>query len=259
MEYLPPALTALANAPECAAVISDFDGTLAPIVDDPTTAVVEPQVPDALELIAARYAVAAVVSGRSAHDVAARIGVPGVVYVGVYGLETLLDGAYAVDARAEQFAPAVTAAAEAAERELPGLWVERKGQVSVAVHWRRYPDRADEALEVARELAALHGLALVSGRRVAELMVPVPVDKGTAVESIIATVQHASFAGDDHGDLAAMRALTRARGNGQLDTTTTIAVRSAEEPPELADEADLHLGSPREYAALLRALADWST
>jgi len=251
-----PSLASLAQVCESTAVISDFDGTLAPIVDDPLTAAVEPAARAALAVIASRVSVAAVVSGRPALDLVERVGVPGVVYVGCYGLETVIDGVHAVDPRATRFAEAVRSAGDAAVRELPDLWIERKGDLAVALHWRRHPERASEVLDVARELATAHGLTLLRGRQVAELYVPVPVDKGTAVESIVAAVRHATFAGDDHGDLAAFAALASAHASGQLDTATCIAVRSVEEPAELAAAADVSLDSSAAYAALLETLAD---
>ena len=50
--------------PAGAAIITDFDGTLAPIVDDAAAARPLEGVVDALHLLAARYARVAVVSGR---------------------------------------------------------------------------------------------------------------------------------------------------------------------------------------------------
>lgn len=245
----------LATNPGASAVITDFDGTLAPIVADPLRAAVEPAARRALARLVGAVAVTAIVSGRTARDVAERVGVPGVVYVGCYGLETLVDGVHATDPRAEPYAGAIVASGEAAARELPGLWIERKGDLAVALHWRRSPERADEVLEVARELAVAHGLTLVRGKLVAELHVPVPVDKGTAVESIIGEVRAACFAGDDRGDLAAFGALARARDRGDLDAAVCIAVRSEEEPAELAAMADVSVDGPAELGSMLGDLA----
>jgi trehalose 6-phosphate phosphatase len=93
-----------------------------------------------------------------------------------------------------------------------------------------------------------------------ELRPPLPVDKGTAVTALLTdapAIERASFAGDDHGDLAAFAALGRLRDDGALRAVTRIAVRSSEAPLELLDAADVVVDGPDGLAALLRALAGW--
>jgi len=69
-------------------VFLDFDGTLAPIVDNPADAQIEPKVRAALEALARRDATLLVfVSGRSAADLEQRVEIPNTVYVGNHGLE----------------------------------------------------------------------------------------------------------------------------------------------------------------------------
>ena len=57
-------LSAWLAHPGRAGILTDFDGTLAPIVADPAAAVALPGVSDALVALAARYARVAVISGR---------------------------------------------------------------------------------------------------------------------------------------------------------------------------------------------------
>ncbi|HKY77361.1 MAG TPA: trehalose-phosphatase, partial [Acidimicrobiia bacterium] len=57
-------LAALANDPSQAAVIVDFDGTLAPIVDDPPAATALPEAAATLDRLASCFGRVAVVSGR---------------------------------------------------------------------------------------------------------------------------------------------------------------------------------------------------
>ena len=61
---LPPPLRPLAAAPASAALLVDYDGSLAPIVDDPAAAVVFPAAHAALTRLVARLGRVAVVSGR---------------------------------------------------------------------------------------------------------------------------------------------------------------------------------------------------
>ena len=69
-------------------VVSDFDGTLSRIVDDPWGAQILPLGRRALRALAGLPGVhVAVLSGRSAPDVAARVRVGNVTYLGNHGME----------------------------------------------------------------------------------------------------------------------------------------------------------------------------
>jgi hypothetical protein len=68
------------------ALCLDFDGTLAPIVDDPDQARPLPGVVDLLGALAGRFAAVALISGRPATYLAEHAPAPGVRYLGMYGL-----------------------------------------------------------------------------------------------------------------------------------------------------------------------------
>ncbi len=85
-----------------------------------------------------------------------------------------------LDARVRPLVDAVARAADEAEAALPGLLVERKGEVAVTIHWRDQPERGEAAASWAADAAARLGLdAPLRGRMAVELRPPVPVDKGT--------------------------------------------------------------------------------
>lgn len=181
--------------------------------------------------------------------------VPGVTLVGQYGLERQVGGTVALDPRATPFVAAVAAAAAEADLDLAGLLVERKGEVAVALHWRRAPEREAEALACGERLAAEHGLDIALGRSVIELRPPIPVDKGTAIEAIVGDVSALLVAGDDRGDLAAFDAVDRLLAVGALTHGVRVAVRSQEAPEDLLDRADLVVDGPEGLVELLDYLA----
>jgi trehalose 6-phosphate phosphatase len=253
---LPPALRPLADRPRRAAVLVDFDGSLSLIVDDPASAVVLPEGRAALSALARAVGLVAVVSGRPVDVLARALDLDGVTLVGQYGLERLEGGAVVVDPRAAKYAAAVAAAADEVERRLPELLVERKGTVAVTVHWRARPQSDVEGATVADDVARRHGLAVYATRMARELRPPVPVDKGTAVESLLAPgFATACFAGDDRGDLPAFEALDRLVAAARLEGAARIAVSSPEAPPELLERADVTVDGPHGLAALLSDLA----
>jgi len=238
------------------AVCLDFDGTIAPIVEDPAAARPLPGVVELLGPLADRYAAAAIVSGRPATYLASHAAAPGVRYLGMYGLEEIVEGRVQVDPRLEAARPAV----EAARKELAGdpavtasgAHLEDK-RYAVAVHTRRVaePGRwAGPIGQAAAGTAARHGLEVVPGRMVWELRPQVRSDKGDAVRRVAGEsgARHLLMAGDDLGDLPAF-AVAEELGGG-----LRVAVRSDEAPAELLDAADLVVDGPEGVRDLLQYL-----
>jgi trehalose 6-phosphate phosphatase len=235
-------------------VVVDFDGTLAPIVDDPAAARPLPETRDVLGRLVGRLGRVAVVSGRPAAFLARALPAPGLVLVGQYGLERWQDGRGVADPRALSYAEAVASAAADAEASLPALVVERKGVIAVTLHWRVVPALEDEAFALGLRLADRYGLALQPGRLALELRPPLPVDKGTATEELADGFHAALMAGDDHGDVAAFAALDRLVAGGRLAYGLRIGVRSSEAPPSLLEASDYQVDGPGGVVTLLARL-----
>lgn len=250
------ALDALLAAPGQALAAFDFDGTLAPIVDDPRTSAPYPGIVDGLTELAGLIGSVAVVTGRPA-GTAVRLGgldrVPGITVLGHYGAERWVDGR--VDA-----APPPPGVAMVRE-ELPGLldgldapegtWLEDKGR-SLAVHTRRTadPDGALALLSPAlSELARQAGLQVEPGRMVIELR-PQGVDKGAALLALVAETgaRTVLYAGDDLGDLPAFDAVASLRAQ---DVPGLTVCSSSEEVTAVAEAADLVVPGPAGLADLL--------
>ena len=231
------------SEPEQAAVFLDVDGTLAPIVERPEDAAVPEEARAEVARLAERYALVACVSGRVSVDIRRMVGVEGVEYVGVHGLEG--------DTNAERFIPQLAAFAE----RIDWQWtVENKAGVTLSFHYREAPDEADarrRADEIAHE-AEEEGLTPHHGRKVLEVRPPVQVDKGTAVRRLLAErgIGRALYAGDDTTDLDAFRGLEEAG----LDVALKVAVASKEMNPALLTRADLVVDGPGELLGLLRTL-----
>jgi hypothetical protein len=135
----------LVEQADVVAMCLDFDGTLAPIVDDPDQARPLPGMVDLLGPLAARFAAVALLSGRPAGYLFEHAAAPGVRYLGLYGLQEIRDGQVWVDPVLEASQPAVVLAQQEL-RDNPavrdsGAYVEDK-VYAVAVHTRRVADRA---------------------------------------------------------------------------------------------------------------------
>ncbi|HVF32848.1 MAG TPA: trehalose-phosphatase [Acidimicrobiales bacterium] len=244
--------------PDAAALVTDFDGTLSPIVDDPAAARPLPGVVETLHRLAARLGRVAVVSGRPVAFLRDRLELddrpPGRLLVsGLYGIEWLEDGVEHVDPTALGYRPAIDEAAERAEAAAPpGVHVERKGW-SVTLHVRTAEERLDWARSWADATAHTAGLAVHAGKMSFELRPPIAVDKGTVVDTVIRDAAAACFLGDDLGDLPAFDALDRLRARRGAHTLR-VAVRSDEVPAEMIERADLTVDGPAGSLEVLRAL-----
>ena len=238
-----------------AAVLTDFDGTLAPIVDDPDQAVALPGTVEVLRRLVERYGMVGVISGRPVGYLRERLSdLPGIRLAGLYGLErSIAGGEVEVLPEAARWQDAVDEAAAAADSEAPaGVRVERKG-LAVTIHVRTVPQHASWAGDFAARQAAATGLQVHPGRQSVELRPPVDADKGTVVADLAAGWSAVCYLGDDHGDLPAFACLARLRRDGI--TTLAVAVASAEAPAELLVAADLVVDGPAGALAILKALA----
>lgn len=252
-----PAVRAFARIPpDRAAIFTDFDGTLAPIVDMPGKAKAIRGAGPALARLAMRYALVAVVTGRPVHDVTSRLRAPGVHFAGIHGLEEKRGRKIVAVPEAEAARERIQVAVQTLRESighLDGVDVENKGP-ALAVHFRRAPDPAathDTLRPLVERVAAASGLVVHGGRRVIEVRPRAATDKGTTVARLAAAagVEAALFAGDDEGDLAAMNAVRA------LPASCVVAVLTSESPPGLRVAADVVVDGPRDVLAILRSLA----
>lgn len=226
-----------------AAVLIDFDGTLAPIVDDPTRAGPGPGAVEVLADLVAGAAVVGVVSGRPVEVLARHLPVERLHLAGLYGLERMELGVAVNPPGSDRWVVPIAAAAADLVARLPdGATVEAK-RLSLTVHFRRRPELGPEVLAECQDVAATHGLTVRPARKAVEVHPSEAPDKGVVVEGLAAGCTAACFVGDDVGDLPAFDALDRLSDEG-LDTVR-VAVESEESVPELLARADVVVaGSP---------------
>lgn len=227
-------------------MLLDFDGSLSAIVERPELAVAAPGADQILAALVERFRVVAIVSGRRSDELASLLRVDGLTFFGLYGME----GA------APDIADAVTPLVERAAAAITGTRVEHKVS-SVAVHYRQTTEPAlarGALLPALEEVAASHGLAVLEGKMVLELVPAGRPRKAGAVRRILGehALEAALFAGDDVADVEAFDALDEARNRGV--ETVKVAVRSAEAPVVLLDRADVVVEGPAGLIELLRQL-----
>lgn len=265
-------ISPLRSDPESAAILTDVDGTIAPIVLDPKDAAVPEWTRELLRALARRYALVACLSGRRVLDARRVVGLDELAYSGNHGLELLLPGESEVrpdpslDGH-EADAPGFVEGLDRSELERSGIRTEDKGAI-VALHWRGAPNEgAAESLaqEIASE-AEWQGLVPHRGRKVLEIRPNVAINKGIAVAAMTASFSAATniaagsidatlYAGDDRTDVDAFTALRTLEQDGKLSTTVCVGVVSDESPPQVGADADLTVPGPEGFLPVLEALA----
>ncbi|MGH3472220.1 MAG: trehalose-phosphatase [Nocardioidaceae bacterium] len=241
----------------------DYDGTIAPIVADPTQAVPDPDALESLVGISQIIGQVAIITGRpaaAAVSLAGLDGIPGLehlVVLGHYGVERWNAATGQVTS-----APPPAGLDDVTTR-LPSLLeslgvadatIENKG-LSVAVHTRRMPDPAG-ALELLREplagLAAQHGLVAEPGRMVIELRSG-QMHKGVALRGLVDEFEARSvvYTGDDLGDLAAFDSVDAIRAEGGAGL---LVCSGSAEVIELAERADVVVDGPAGVSRFVRSL-----
>jgi trehalose 6-phosphate phosphatase len=257
------ALEAITRSPRETLVALDFDGTLAPIIDDPEQALADPDAVAALAELGTLVGTVAVVTGRPARTAvrlggfAGREGLGSMVVLGQYGVERW-------DAATDAFdLPPEPAAVTAAGEELPGLLdslglggarIEHKGR-ALGVHTREleHPKKAfRKLLDPVHALAARHGLTVEPGRNVLEIRAP-GTDKGDALRRLVAETGATAvvFAGDDLGDLPAFEAVAGLREQG---VPGLLVASASHEEDALSSRADVVVDGPPGVAVWLRDL-----
>ncbi|MDT5241019.1 MAG: trehalose 6-phosphate phosphatase [Mycobacterium sp.] len=214
-------------------VASDFDGTLAPIVNNPADARPLPGAADALIALAGQPSTTvALVSGRALSTLRELSSIPPPVHlVGSHGAE--FDSGFSHDIDRELL-ERITAELTAIAANRPGVTVEPK-PASVALHVRN-AGAADgrAALDAALAAAQAWDAELTEGKAVLEFAV-ISTDKGEAID-IIRDRDDATavvFFGDDVTDEKAFRRMRDGDVGVKVGPGDTLARFRVESPEDV--------------------------
>ncbi|XP_073820901.1 uncharacterized protein isoform X1 [Musca autumnalis] len=244
------------NKNKTLALLLDYDGTLAPIADNPKKTVM----PIATEVILNKLAkhpnvFLAVISGRGIRDVQGRVGINGIMYAGNHGIEIESEDGSRHDYQLptevqENYTHLVKELRANVEKN--NAWVEDK-RVSLTYHYRDTPlDIKEPQKQVAIKIIEAHGFRANQAHEAIEAKPPVNWHKGEAALFILkhkfgenwADNIKVIFAGDDTTDEDAMKLL---QGLGKSFRVST--------DPEIQTFADFRLSRQDLVSDLLQWIA----
>jgi alpha,alpha-trehalase len=232
------------------AIFLDYDGTLTPIVEDPTQTLLPEKTRQLLRKLTEHWSVV-IVTGRALSDAKNLIGLENLVYAGSHGFNMAGSDDSFHEELGKDFLPALNGAEEELKplmKDLKGVRLERK-PYAIAVHYRQADQRIVPELEQeVDEVAKRHEeLVKTAGKKVFELRPNADWDKGRALLYLLEKLQIDPsravplYIGDDVTDEDAFRAVADC-GIGVLvseddqQTAAHYVVRDTDEVAELLEE-----------------------
>ncbi len=218
------------------ALFLDFDGTLAPLQDDPESVYLSGRQLGFIENTARKLSNGlAIVSGRDVRDLSKRV--PKSVWrAGSHGLEICAPGDMA-DFDPKSAPPSLVSSMQSVISAHPGTRLEQKGEV-LAIHYRAVPDQEMPILEmVANLLKAYPSYKYQPGKFVLEAK-PIRANKGIAIQELL-TFPHFSgrtpvMIGDDTTDEDAMETVQALGGwSLKVGDGATVAKYRMESPSDV--------------------------
>jgi trehalose 6-phosphate phosphatase len=227
-------------------LVTDFDGTLAEVVQDPAAARAQPEALELLEELALLLADVIVLSSRPPAQLEQLVPVPGVRLIGDSGL--------AIPRHAQKEAlDRFNAEASKLLERLPGSWIEVK-PASSAIHFRNTDVTGEEMQRLLRPMVDGARLEAALGRKVIEVHAP-KAGKGYALASLLPSEDCAGVIcfGDDENDRSMFDYVSSLE-----QPHMCVGVWSPEAPAGLFDRCDLVVPGPSGAVKVLREILEWA-
>ncbi len=237
------------------ALICDFDGTLAPIINNPAEAKIPEHAAKVLLALTKEIEIVAIASGRGLEFINNAFA----PYTDGTGRNPIkIFGLYGSQTDEEEFKKLhKTSVMDQTLKELilqliaplvDKIDLELKDS-GLVLHYRNYPDFEEEVLSAAQLVADTFPVLFVRGKKAVELTVAGHTDKGDVIDYIAGYADAVCYIGDDYGDIAAFDKVNTGTKGG-----LSVGVFSEEMPPELYDKCQFILEGTAAVHELLAEL-----
>ncbi len=173
--------------------LSDFDGTLVPIVERPESAVMDNSTRGLLEaLVAQQRFTVGIISGRALSDLKEKVDISGLIYAGNHGFEIEGPDINFVNPLADEITPflrVIRGILNMALGTIKGVLIEDKG-ITLSVHYRMADEEKTGEIKNILEKSMKGPLSagyvkITSGKKVFEVRPAVNWDKGKAIRLLM--------------------------------------------------------------------------
>nr|XP_024214585.1 alpha,alpha-trehalose-phosphate synthase [UDP-forming] [Halyomorpha halys] len=201
------------------ALLLDFDGTLAPLVQRPELAELPAETKEILLRLSQNPRIQiSIVSGRHVKSVMEKVGIKNITYAGNHGMEIIQsDGSHFMFPMPLEYQEKASQLVKDLQEQVvkEGAWVENKG-LTLTLHYRETPfEWRAEIVSKARTLIESAGFIASHAHKALEAKPPINWNKGRACIYILRTAfglnwsdrLNVIYVGDDTTDEDAMRAL----------------------------------------------------
>lgn len=199
-------------------IMSDYDGTLTPIIENPENSKLSRDMRGVLSKLS-ELCPLAIVSGRSLEDIKARVGINDIYYVGNHGIEITGPDIDFIKSEAEKNIQVIDKICEDIEERIgyrTGLIIENK-KFTASIHYRSLEEndisRVKEViLDSARPYIVNGVVKVLHGKKIFEVRPDINWDKGKAVSWLLKSTgfgekSYPLYLGDDETDEDAFRSL----------------------------------------------------
>jgi len=220
--------TAAVKASTYILLLSDYDGTLTPIVSRPEDAILPSSTKDELNKLAEQPSFKiGIISGRPLSEVKTMVGIKEIYYAGNHGLEIEGPDLKFINPLAQKARTELKEIVQQLRNKLnniKGIIIEDKG-LSLSVHYRMVKEDEEKLIaeiyhQVTSPWLQEGKIRITSGKKVFEIRPPIDWHKGKAVEAIIKELKIDTnseqwltlYLGDDTTDEDAFKVIHQPRG-----------------------------------------------
>jgi trehalose 6-phosphate phosphatase len=173
--------------------LTDFDGTLTPIVEKPEMAVLSEKTRELLQALATqRHFTVGIISGRALVDLKDKVNLSNIIYAGNHGFEIEGPGISFINPIADEIRPFFRIVRQVlilTLKSIKGVFVEDKG-ITLSVHYRQVDEgdakNVEKMVKQAINGPATRGIFKVThGKKVYEVKPAANWDKGKAIRLLM--------------------------------------------------------------------------
>ena len=241
------------------AIITDVDGTISQIVQNPDDALVDDEMKEILKELSRKFQFLIFITGRTIKNVRKMVDIPGSYYVGSHGMEYQENHEIVTDPKVESFKNEIAEIEVELKKRLnlPGLIFENKN-TCLTIHYRMNENQEMARISILNEIKQLKlskDLLISEGKKIVEIKPQTGNNKGTIIGRIVEDkkLDQLIYCGDDTTDIDAFKAIETLNNHPSFKGIS-IVILSKETPPNVVNNARYYVNNIGELKSFFKWL-----